>query len=329
MLEPVHVGGVTVQTATLHNEEDLARKDVREGDEVVVTRAGDVIPQVISPLIQARKGKRLRKARPPKKCPSCGTETVKPEDAVFTICPNRRGCPGQTFQHIKHFVSRGTMDIEGLGEKQALRFLQDGLIEDPADIYDLTAEQLQELEGFGEVSAQNLIKAIADSRERPFPTVLFALGLPGVGGVTAQALAEHFGSIDALVGATTEQIEEVEGVGPIMAEQLREELAEEPTLKLIERLHERGLNFELDESERRQEGGPLEGKTLVLTGTLPNLTRDEATRMIKRAGGKVTGSVSKKTDYVVAGENPGTKLAKAEQVGTEVLDEGGLRAIVS
>jgi DNA ligase (NAD+) len=329
MLEPVHVGGVTVQTATLHNEEDLARKDVREGDEVVVTRAGDVIPQVISPLIQARKGKRLRKARPPKKCPSCGTETVKPEDAVFTICPNRRGCPGQTFQHIKHFVSRGTMDIEGLGEKQALRFLQDGLIEDPADIYDLTTEQLQELEGFGEVSAQNLINAINDSRERSFPTVLFALGLPGVGGVTAQALAEHFGSIDALVEATTEQIEEVEGVGPIMAEQLREELAEEPTLKLIERLRERGLNFELDKSERRQEGGPLEGKTLVLTGTLPNLTRDEATRMIKRAGGKVTGSVSKKTDYVVAGENPGTKLAKAEDVGTEVLDEEGLKELVS
>jgi DNA ligase (NAD+) len=329
MLEPVHVGGVTVQTATLHNEEDLARKDVREGDEVVVTRAGDVIPQVISPLIQARKGKRLRKARPPKKCPSCGTETVKPDDAVFTVCPNRRGCPGQTFQHIKHFVSRGTMDIEGLGEKQALRFLQDGLISDPADIYDLTAEQLQELEGFGEISAQNLINAINDSRERPFPTVLFALGLPGVGGVTAQALAEHFGSIDALVSATTEQIEEVEGVGPIMAEQLREELAEEPTLKLIDRLRERGLNFEVDESERRQEGGPLEGKTLVLTGTLPNLTRDEATRMIKRAGGKVTGSVSKKTDYVVAGENPGTKLAKAEQVGTKVLDEGALRALVS
>jgi DNA ligase (NAD+) len=329
MLEPVHVGGVTVSTATLHNEEDLARKDVREGDEVVVTRAGDVIPQVISPLIQKRKGKRLRKARPPKKCPACGTPTVKPEDSVFTICPNRRGCPGQTFQQVKHFVSRGTMDIEGLGEKQAMRFLQDGLISDPADIYDLTAEQLQELEGFGEVSAQNLIDAIDASRERPFPLVLFALGLPGVGYVTAQVLAEHFGSIDALIRADTEEIEKVEGVGPILAEQIREELAEEPTLKLIERLRERGLRFELDESERRQEGGPLEGKTFVLTGTLPNLTRDDATRMIKRAGGKVTGSVSKKTDYVVAGENPGTKLAKAEELGTEILDEDGLRSIVS
>ena len=277
MLEPVHVGGVTVSTATLHNEEDLARKDVREGDEVVVTRAGDVIPQVISPLIQQRKGKRLRKARPPKKCPACGTPTVKPEDAVFTICPNRRGCPGQTFQHVKHFVSRGAMDIEGLGEKQAMRFLQEGLISDPADIYDLTPEQLDELEGFGEISAKNLIDAIDASRERPFPLVLFALGLPGVGYVTAQALAEHFGSIDALHRAPTpRQIEEVEGVGPILAEQIAEELAEEPTRELIERLRERGLRFELDESERRSQGGPLEGKTFVLTGTLPDLTREEA-----------------------------------------------------
>jgi DNA ligase (NAD+) len=328
MLEPVHVGGVTVSTATLHNEEDLARKDVREGDEVVVTRAGDVIPQVISPLVQKRKGKRLRKARPPKKCPACGTPTVKPEDAVFTICPNRRGCPGQTFQHVKHFVSTGTMDIEGLGEKQALRFLEEGLIRDPVDIYDLTAERLQELDGFGEVSARNLIEAIDASRSRPFPIVLFALGLPGVGYVTAQALAEHFGSIDALMEADTESIEEVEGVGPILAEQIREELAEEPTQDLIRRLRDKGLRFELAEEDRRVEGGPLDGKTLVLTGTLPDLSRDQAGQMIKRAGGKVTNSVSKKTDYVVAGENPGTKLAKAEELGTEVIDEDGLRKLL-
>jgi DNA ligase (NAD+) len=329
MLEPVHVGGVTVSTATLHNEEDLARKDVREGDEVVVTRAGDVIPQVISPLIQRREGKRLRRARPPKECPACGTPTVKPEGAVFTICPNRRGCPGQTFQHIKHFVSRGTMDIEGLGEKQALRFLEIGLIKDAADIYDLTAEQLEELEGFGEVAARNLIEAIDASRDRPFPLVLFALGLPGVGYVTAQALAEHFGSIDALIEAEAEAIQEVEGVGPILAGQIAEELSEEPTLELIRRLRERGLRFELDQSERRAEGGPLEDKAFVLTGTLPNLTRAEAERMIKRAGGKVTSSVSKKTDYVIAGDNPGTKLAKAEEIGTEVLDEAGLRELVA
>jgi DNA ligase (NAD+) len=328
MLEPVHVGGVTVSTATLHNEEDLARKDVREGDEVVVTRAGDVIPQVISPLVQKRKGKRLRKAKPPAKCPACGTPTVKPDDAVFTICPNRRGCPGQTFQHVKHFVSKGTMDIEGLGEKQALRFLQEGLIRDPVDIYDLTAEQLQELDGFGETSARNLINAIEASRDRPFPIVLYALGLPGVGYVTAQALAEHFGSINALMEADTEAIERVEGVGPILAEQIREELAEEPTQDLIRRLREHGLRFELAEEDRRVEGGPLDGKTLVITGTLPEVSREQATRMIKRAGGKVTNSVSRNTDYLVAGDNPGTKLAKAQEVGTEVIDEDGLRKLL-
>jgi DNA ligase (NAD+) len=326
MLEPVGVGGVTVSTATLHNEEDLARKDVREGDEVVVTRAGDVIPQVIAPLIQRRKGKRLRKPKPPKNCPACGTEIVKPEDAVFSICPNRRGCPGQLFQHVKQFA--GVMDIEGMGEKLALRFLEEGLISDVADIYDLTAEQLQELEGFGEVSAKNLIEAIEESKKEPLGIVLFALGMEGVGYVTAQALAEHFGTIDALVGATTEQITEVEGVGPIMAEQLREELSEEETLALIERLRERGLNLELSESERRAEGGPLDGKTLVITGTLPELSREQATNLVRRAGGKVTGSVSKKTDYVVAGDNPGTKFAKAQDLDVEIIDEAKLRDLV-
>jgi DNA ligase (NAD+) len=324
-LEPVGVGGVTVSQATLHNEEDLARKDVREGDVVVVTRAGDVIPQVISPLIQRREGKRLRKAKPPKKCPRCGTETVKPDDSVFTICPNRRGCPGQTFQRIKHFTA--VMDIEGFGEKLSFRFLDEGLIEDQADVYDLTVERLQELEGFGKTSAQNLRQAIDESKRQPYPIVLFALGLPGIGYVTAQALAEHFGTIDGLLAADSERIEEVEGVGPITAEQIADELAEDSTRKLIERLRERDLRFELDESERRAEGGPLEGKTFVLTGTLPNLSRDEAATLIKRAGGKVTGSVSKKTDYVVAGDSPGSKLQKAEQLEVDVIDEAALRTL--
>jgi DNA ligase (NAD+) len=326
MLEPVHVGGVTVSTATLHNEEDLARKDVRVGDEVVVMRAGDVIPQVVAPLVQRRK-KGARKPKPPKKCPACGTETVKPEGAVFTICPNRSGCPGQSFQHVKHFVSKGAMDIDGLGEKQAMRFLEEGLIADVADIYELTEEQLVGLEGFGEVSARNLLAAIDASRERPFKRVLYALGLPGVGYVTAEALADHFGSIDALREADPERIEEVEGVGPIMAVQIAESLADEPTWKLVEKLREKGLRLEADPSERRAAGGPLEGKTVVLTGALPELTREQAAALIKSAGGKVTNSVSKKTDYVVAGESPGTKLAKAESLGTEVLDEAGLLAL--
>ena len=327
MLEPVHVGGVTVSTATLHNEEDLERKGVRVGDEVVVMRAGDVIPQVVSPKLP-RKNKSARKPKVPKKCPACGTETVKPEGAVFTICPNRSGCPGQSFQHVKHFVSKGAMDIDGLGEKQALRFLEDGLIADVADIYDLSAEQLVELDRFAEISAQNLVAAIDASRQRPFKRVLYALGLPGVGYVTAEALADDLGSIDALHEADPERIEEVEGVGPIMAVQIAESLADEATWALIEKLREKGLRLEQDASERRAEGGPLEGKTVVLTGTLPELTRDQAAALVKDAGGKVVNSVSKKTDYVVAGESPGSKLAKAEKLGTEVLDEAGLKALV-
>ncbi|HKT83923.1 MAG TPA: NAD-dependent DNA ligase LigA [Solirubrobacterales bacterium] len=327
MLEPVHVSGVTVSTATLHNEEDLARKDVRIGDEVVVMRAGDVIPQVVAPLPQ-RRPKGTRRVKPPKKCPACGTPIEKPEDAVFSICPNRAGCPGQAFQHVKHFVSKGAMDIEGLGEKQAMRFLQDGLIADVGDIYDLGEEQLTGLEGFGEISARNLLAAIDASRARPFQRVLYALGLPGVGYVTAEALADHFGSIDALHVADPEQIEEVEGVGPIMAVQIAESLADERTWELVGKLKQKGLRLELDESERRATGGPLEGKVLVLTGTLPELTREEAGALIKEAGGKVVSSVSKKTDYVVAGESPGSKLAKAEKLETEVVDEAGLLSLL-
>jgi DNA ligase (NAD+) len=327
MLEPVHVGGVTVSTATLHNEEDLAKKDAREGDEVVVTRAGDVIPQVIAPLIQRREGRRLRRAKPPKKCPACGTPTVKPEDSVWTICPNRRGCPGQNFQLVKHF--RGAMDIEGLGEKNVMRFLDEGLITDPASIYDLTAERIAELDGFGETSANALMREIEGSKESPFGRVLYALGLPGIGWVNAAAIAAHFGSIDALIAADAEAITEVEGIGPVLAESLREELADDAVLELIARLRERGLRFEVTAAERRAESGPLDGKTFVLTGTLPELSRDEATRLIRAAGGKVTGSVSKKTDYLVAGDSPGTKLAKAEEVGTEIIDERGLRDILA
>jgi DNA ligase (NAD+) len=327
MLEAVHVSGVTVTTATLHNEEDLERKDVRVGDEVIVLRAGDVIPQVVSPVIQKRKGKRLRKPKPPAKCPLCETPTVKHEDSVFTICPNRSGCPGQQFQLVKHF--RGALEIEGLGEKNAYRFLQEGLISDAADIYDLTAERVGELEGFGEISARNLMQEIEDSKKMPFSRVLYALGIPGVGAVNAEKLAEHFGTMDQLLDAQPEQIEQAEGIGPILAEQVFEELADERARKLIERLRKAGLRMELDASERRREGGPLDGKTLVLTGTLPDLTREEATKLIKRAGGKVVNSVSKKTDYVVAGDSPGSKLAKAEELGTDVLDEPGLRKLVS
>jgi DNA ligase (NAD+) len=260
----------------------------------------------------------------------CGTPTVK-EDGVFTICPNRSGCPGQAFQHVKHFVSKGAMDIDGLGEKLALRLLAEGQIADVADIYDLEEEQLVDLEGFGELSARNLLAAIRASIQTPFPRVLYALGLPGVGYVTAEALAMHFGSIEELQAAAAdpEWIEAVDGVGPKMAVQIAESLADERTEALIEKLREKGLRLSLDPSERRRTTGPLVDRTLVLTGTLPDLTREEAAALIKTAGGKVTNSVSKKTDYVVAGESPGSKLAKAESLGVEILDEAGLRVLVA
>ncbi len=322
MLEPVQVSGVTVRLATLHNEEDLHRKDVREGDEVIVMRAGDVIPQVVSPTAKAQKRKgRSAPMEPPSKCPACGTPTVKPEDGVWTICPNRTGCPGQVFQAVKHFV--GAMDIDGLGEENVRRFLSEGVIESMADLYELTVERLAELEGFAEISARNLVAAIDESRKQPFHLVLYALGIPGVGYVNARNLARHFRSMEALLAATDEQLAETEGVGPIMAKTVSETLAEDRTRELIERLRGYGLNME-EEGPAPPAEGPLVGRTLVLTGTLPNLSRPDATARIEAAGGKVTGSVSKKTDYLVAGDDPGSKLTKAQDLGTEVLDEEGL-----
>jgi DNA ligase (NAD+) len=293
---------------------------------VIVMRAGDVIPQVVSPTAKAQSaGDRGPPPEPPAKCPACGTPTIKPEEGVWTICPNRTGCPGQVFQAVKHFV--GAMDIEGLGEENAGRFLRDGLIENMADIYDLTVERLTELDGFGEVSARNLVGAIEDSKRQPFHLVLYALGIPGIGFVNARNLARHLRSVDALLAASEEELTGVEGMGPIMAKTVHETLSEERTRELVERLRGHGLRME-EEGAAPPAEGPLVGKTLVLTGTMPNLTRDEATRRIEAAGGKVTGSVSKKTDYLVAGADPGSKLTKAQEIGTEVLDEGGLLALL-
>jgi DNA ligase (NAD+) len=325
-LEPVQVSGVTVKLATLHNEQDVVRKDVREGDEVIVMRAGDVIPQVISPTARAQKAKhRSPPPEPPKECPACGTPTVKPEEGVWTICPNRTGCPGQVFQAVKHFV--GAMDIDGLGEENARRFLQSGLIANMADLYDLTVERLADLDGFAEVSARNLVAAIEGSKRQPFHLVLYALGIPGIGYVNARNLARHFRSMDALLAASEEELTSVEGMGPIMARTVHETLSEERTRALIERLRGHGLNMD-EEAPPAPAEGPLVGSTLVLTGALPNLTREEAARRIEAAGGKVTGSVSKRTDYVVAGADPGTKLTKAQELGIDVLDEQGLVALL-
>jgi DNA ligase (NAD+) len=325
-LEPVQVSGVTVKLATLHNEEDLRRKDVRDGDEVIVMRAGDVIPQVVSPTAKAQKRKGRRPPPgPPAECPACGTPTVKPEGGVWTICPNRAGCPGQVFQAVKHFV--GAMDIDGLGEENARRFLSEGLIKDVSDIYELTVERLVELERFGETSARNLVEAIEASKRQPFTLVLYALGIPGVGFVNARNLARQLRSMDALLAASEEELTAVEGVGPIMAATVHETLAEKRTRELIERLRGHGLQME-EEGPAPPAEGPLVGRTVVLTGTLPTLTRPDATQRIEAAGGKVTGSVSKNTDFLVAGEDPGTKMTKAQELGTEILDEEGLLALL-
>ncbi len=323
VLEPVAVGGVIVKLATLHNEEDIVRKDLREGDDVIVLRAGDVIPQVLSPaphVVERRDRGPL--PTPPARCPSCGTPTVKPEGAVFTKCPNRKGCPGQQWQLIKHFVSRGAMDIDGLGELQVGRFLRDGLIRTAADLYDLDAERIAALEGYGEVSARNLVDAIERSKRVPFGRALFALGLEEVGFVTGRNLAQRFRSIDRLLEATPEEVEATPGIGPIMATTIVEQLQDPDMRSLIAALRERGVR--LQEEGPPPGEGPLSGRTFVLTGTLPDLTREQATERIVAAGGKVTASVSKKTDYVVAGDSPGTKLAKAERMEVPVLDEAGL-----
>jgi DNA ligase (NAD+) len=326
VLSPVVVGGVRIGMATLHNEEDLARKDLREGEDVIVLRAGDVIPQVVSPAphVVERKG-RPRRPRPPAKCPFCATKTIKPEGAVFTKCPNPV-CPGRIWQLLKHFVSRGAMDVDGLGEKQVEMLMERGLVKTAGDFYRLTEEQLVELEGFGELSAQNLLAALKRSKERPFARVLFALGIEEVGEVTGRNLAQRFRDVDRLMKATPEQIAETAGVGEKMAALISTQLADDRMKALIEDLRKEGLQF--SEQGPAPSEGPLNGKTLVLTGTLPDWSREQATERIMAAGGRVTSSVSKNTDYLVAGESAGSKLQKAERLEVAVLDEAALRRLL-
>ena len=322
-LEPVHVGGVTVKLATLHNEEDLARKDIRAGDDVIVLRAGDVIPQVVSPAPHAvERPDRADPPRPPARCPFCDTPTVK-DEGVFTRCPNR-ACPERQWQLLKSFAA--VMDIEGLGEKQVALLQREGLVRTAADFYRLDAERLTALERIGRTSAENLLRSIDASRQRPFGVVLFALGIEGVGAVTGRNLAAQFRSIDALLDATPEQIAETPGVGPVVARLIHDQLADPQMRALIEDL--RGLGLRLEQEGPAPGEGPLRDKTFVLTGTLPDLTREEATERIMARGGKVTSSVSRKTSYVVAGDSPGSKLAKAEKLGVPVLDEAGLLALL-
>ncbi len=326
VLAPVEVGGVTIRMATLHNEEDIVRKDLRAGEEVIVVRAGDVIPQVVSPAPHVVEAKRRPPLpHPPKRCPFCDTPTVKPQEGVFTKCPNP-DCPARAWQLLKHFVSRGAMDIDGLGEKQVALLQERGLVRTAADFYRLREEQLLELEGFGELSVKNLLAALEASKQRPFARVLFALGIEEVGEVTGRNLAQRFRDIDALLDAPEEEIEQTPGVGEKMAHSIRMQLHEERMLALIGDLRELGLRFH-EEGPPPSEG-PLADRTLVLTGTLPELSREAATERILAAGGRVTSAVSKKTDFLVAGESPGSKLEKAERLGVRVLDEAALLALL-
>jgi DNA ligase (NAD+) len=326
VLEPVDVGGVTIKLATLHNEEDIVRKDIRAGEEVIVVRAGDVIPQVVSPAPHvAEREDRPPLPQPPEHCPFCHTTTVKLPDSIFTKCPNPE-CPARAWQLLKHFVSRGAMDIDGLGEKQVALLQEHGLVSTAADFYRLRDEQLLELEGFGEISVRNLLAAIEASKERPFARVLFALGIEEVGEVTGRNLAQRFRDIDALLAATPEQIAETPGIGEKMAAAIRAQLENDRMRALIGELREQGLRFH-EEGPPPSEG-PLAGKTLVLTGSMPQLSREAATQRILAAGGRVTGSVSKNTDYVIAGDSPGSKLEKAERLEVSVLDEAGLLSLL-
>ena len=322
-LEPVQVGGVTVSSATLHNEEDINRKDIREGDLVIVQRAGDVIPQVVGPAEAHRPGTVVWKM--PSHCPLCGAEVVKPEGEVKHRCPNR-ACPSRGLETLIHWVS-AAMDIEGVGEQFVRKLWDEGLLRSMPDLYRLTAEQLLGIEGYGAISAARAIDAIERSKAQPFSRVLFGLNMPKVGWVLARNLARHFGTVGALMVATQEELEEAEGIGPDRAELVAEWFADDENRALVEDLRALGLQFEVGESERPVEG-PLTGCQYVITGTLKRYSREQAKAALEALGARVSDSVSKKTTGVIVGESPGSKAAKAEKAGVPILSEADLQGLL-
>jgi DNA ligase (NAD+) len=321
-LAPVVVGGVTVTRATLHNEDEIARLGVEIGDQVLVERSGDVIPKVVRVV---HRGDARRPFRMPKHCPVCGGEVVREEGEAASRCINTN-CPARLKESISHFAARGVMDIDGMGHVLVDQLVSRGLVKSVADIYDLTLDQLLELERMGQKSAEKILRNIDASRKRPLPRVLNGLGIPFVGERTAQILAETFGGLDAILEADEEALQQAEEVGPKVSESIRQFFHERRNRELVERLRQAGLTFE--HAIRKKAGGVLDGKTFVITGTLPNLAREEAKARIEAAGGKVTGSVSKKTDYVLAGADPGSKLDKANQLGIPVIGETELIALL-
>ena len=320
-LEPVEVGGVTVSTATLHNEDDINRKDIRVGDTVIVQRAGDVIPQVVGPVLPHAKG--TKAFRMPKNCPLCGAEIVKPEGEAMHRCPNPK-CESRGLETLINWV----WDIDSVGEQAIRKLWSEGLVTSMPDLYRLTKEQLMELDGYGEISAGNVVASIEESKKNfRLNRILAGLNIPQTGWVTARNLAAHFRSIDGLANATQEEIQEVEGIGPDRAEAIAEWFSDEENRKLVEELRALGLNFEAGDELKPIEG-PLTGQTYVITGTLESFTRDEAAAALQAKGAKVGNSVSKKTAGVIVGEEPGSKLQKAQQAGVPILDEQALKSLL-
>jgi DNA ligase (NAD+) len=320
-LKPVNIGGVTVSRATLHNEDEIERLGIQGGDRVLVERAGDVIPKVVRLV---RQGEHRMPFRMPKSCPVCGGEIVRAEGEAISRCINTN-CPARLKESVLHFAARGVMDIDGMGESLVSQLVDSGLVKNVADLYRLTLEDLVELERLGTKSAEKLLKNIESSRQRPLPRILNGLGIPFVGERTAQFLADAFGDLDKIANADEEELQRAEEVGPKVSQSIRRFFHEKHNRQLIERLREEGLPFKYQ--AKRKAGGPLAGITFVLTGTLPELSREEAADLIESTGGKVSGSVSKKTSYVVAGADPGSKLDKANTLGVKVIDEAALRKL--
>ncbi len=323
-LEPVRVGGATVKLATLHNEDDIHRKDIRIGDTVIIQRAGDVIPQVVGPVASLRTGKE-KVYRTPDKCPVCGAPVRRPEGEAMSYCTNA-ACPAQAFRLLGHFVSRGAMDIDGIGESLAAALTKAGLVKDPADLYFLEKERILSLERLAEKSAQNVLDAIERSKQRPLSRVIFALGIRHVGSEMADRLAEHFGSIDALAAASVEELESVPTVGPKIAASTGAYFADEENRRIIEKLRQAGVRLAEERAARKE--GPLHGLTFVITGALQSMTREEAEERVRELGGSAGSSVTRKTGYVVVGESPGSKAQKAQKLGTKVLTEEEFLALL-
>ena len=317
VLEPVRLGGVTIKLATLHNEDDIRRKDIRVGDMVVVKRAGDVIPQVVGPVLEQRTGKE-KVFRYPDKCPSCGRPVVHVDGEAMAYCLNR-DCPAQIFEGLNHFVSRGAMDIRGLGPSTIWKLLELGYIRNAADLYSLTDEQLAQLPGFKDKSVKNLQSAIEESKKRPFENVLFALGIRHVGEGVAALLTETFHDIDGLMNAVEQDIAGVTGIGPRIAKSIHDYFREPHNRKLVERLRSAGLKMHREKKARK--GGPLVGKSFIITGKLESMPRSAAEKWIEERGGTVLPSVSKKLDYLVFGDDPGSKLARARKLGVAEITE--------